>query len=131
MNNPYQRYKEQALSTLTQGELLVKLYEEVIKQLNLAKINIEKKEFAVVNDALIKVLTIINTLDGALNMQVEMSKNLHELYVFLAGEVKKANIKKDSSVIDSILPLFKDLRSSFESAYKQSKIESTGGRAYG
>ena len=41
--NPYQKYQQQSIMTMTQGEMLIKLYDEVIKQLNAVKqFNLEK-----------------------------------------------------------------------------------------
>ena len=34
--NPYQAYKQQSVMTMTQGEMLNKLYEEAAKQLSFA-----------------------------------------------------------------------------------------------
>ena len=36
--NPYQQYQRQSVMTMTQGEMLTKLYDEVIKQMSGAKI---------------------------------------------------------------------------------------------
>ena len=35
--NPYQKYQQQSIMTMTQGEMLIKLYDEVNKQLNAVK----------------------------------------------------------------------------------------------
>ena len=72
--NPYQQYKEQSLNTLSPGEIVVKLYDELIKQMRISLIGIEKKDYAQVNNALNKAQTIIGTLESSLDMKYEVSK---------------------------------------------------------
>lgn len=116
--NPYQQYKEQALSTLTQGEVLVKLYDEVIKQLSVAKIKIGQNDLGAANDSFIKCQTIVSTLAGSLDMRYPISKELRDMYVFLSKHMLEANMKKDTGMIDDCIPLVRDLRDSFEEADK-------------
>lgn len=120
-NNPYQKYKEQSLSTLTQGELLVKLYEELIKQMKLAVMSIEKKSYDTANNALMKCEVILNTLDSSLDTQYELSKNLRDLYIFIAKQVHQGNIKKDIKLIQDCIPLIRDLRDAFDQAEKENR----------
>ena len=35
--NPYQKYQQQSVMTMTPGEMLTRLYDELIKQLNVFK----------------------------------------------------------------------------------------------
>lgn len=130
--NPYQQYKEQSLNTLAPGEILVKLYEQTIKMLNLSKISIERKDLAAANDALTKAQTIITTLESSLDMRFPISAELRNLYIYLAQQILKANLQKDTAIIDDCIPLVKDLRDSFEQADKLSRINAranVGGRA--
>lgn len=123
MNNPYQQYKEQSLSTLAPGELLVKLFDEAIKQLRLSCIGLEKKDFGMVNDALNKTQTIITALASSLDMRYPISQELRDMYVFFVQQIHQANLKKDPAIVEEIIPLVKDLRDSFEQAEKISRKE--------
>ena len=129
--NAYTQYKNQSLSTMAPGELLVKLFDEMIKQCRLAVIHIEKKDLAAANDSLIKSQTIVSTLDSSLDMRYPVSKELHDFYVFFAKQLLKANMEKNVAVINDLLPLLKDLRDSFDQAEKQSrrKQHAVGGKA--
>ena len=130
--NPYQQYKEQALSTLSPGEVLVKLYEELSKQMLVAIRAIERSDLATANDALIKTQSIISTLAASLDMRYPVSKQLRELYIFLAQQMMKANIQKDTMLIEQCIPLVKELRDSFEQADKinrRNQHAHSGGRA--
>jgi flagellar protein FliS len=123
MNNPYQQYKEQSLSTLAPGELLVRLFDECIKQLRLSCIGISKKNYGMANDALNKAQTILTTLNASLDMRYPISKELREMYIFFVKQISEANIKKNASLVEDILPLIKDMRDSFEQAEKTSRRE--------
>ncbi|MDR2932630.1 MAG: flagellar export chaperone FliS [Oscillospiraceae bacterium] len=122
INNPYQQYKEQSLATLAPGELLVKLFEEAIKQMHLARIAIEKKaDFSVANDCLNKAQTIVSTLTTSLDMRYPISADLRDMYIFIIKQIHTANLKKDTKMIEETIPLLKDLRDSFEQAEKISR----------
>lgn len=119
--NPYQQYKEQSLSTLTPGELLIKLFDELVKQMTLAKIKIGVKDYGAVNNALVKSQTILNTLANSLDMRYPISKELKSMYAFILQQLLQANLKKDSKIIDDCIPLVRDLRESFDQADKLSR----------
>lgn len=119
--NPYTQYKEQSLSTMAPGELLVKLFDEVIKQCRLSAIAIRSKDYGQANDGLTKSQTIITTLMSSLDMRYPISTELREMYVFLGKQLLNANLQKDAILIEQVLPLIKDLRDSFEQADKISR----------
>ena len=121
MNNAYTQYKNQSLSTMGQGELLIKVFDELIKQCRLAEIAFEEKQKGAEHDHLIKAQTIISTLASALDERVTLSGELRSLYTFFALELRDANLKKDGSKVSAILPLIKDLRNTFEQADKLSR----------
>ena len=126
-SNPYEHYKEQALNSLAPGEILVKLFDELLKQCRIATIGIEAKDYGKVNDSLTKMQTILSTLQMALDMNFPISKNLNDLYMFLSQQMLKANINKDVKIIEECVPLFRELRDSFEQAEKMSRIQRAGG----
>lgn len=121
--NPYQQYKEQSLATLAPGELLVKLYDEMVKQMRIAMLSIEKKDYGAVDKSLEKTQTILHTLDSSLNMQYEVSANLRDLYIFIARQLLQANLKKNPKMIEECVPLVRDLRDAFEQADKITRMQ--------
>lgn len=129
MNNAYTQYKNQSLATLTSGELLVKLFEEMIKQCRMAQLSIEKNDLGSANASLQKAQTIVNTLADSLDMRYPISAELKDMYIFFAHQLLEANTKKDVKIIDGLLPLMKDLRDSFAQADKISRMNSAGGKA--
>ena len=43
--NGYQQYKMQSVNTMTRGEMLLLLYDELVKRLTKAELALEKEEF--------------------------------------------------------------------------------------
>ena len=129
--NPYQQYKEQVLSTLGPGEILIKLYDELVKQMMIAKIKIDQDDFAAANLAFGKSQTIVTTLADSLDMQFPISGELRQLYIFFAKQLLDANLKKDVEIINDCIMLVKDLREAFSEANKITRRQQAGvgGRA--
>ena len=118
MSNLYQQYKEASLNTMAPGEILVKLFDEVLIQLKFARIHVETKDMFKANEAFSKAETIINTLNTSLDMKFPISQQLRPMYEFLSQQILQSNIKKDVSMIDEMSSLVRDLRGSFEQAEK-------------
>lgn len=116
INNPYDRYKQQSVMTMTPGEMLLKLYDETIKQLHVAISFIEEGDITKSNVALQKAQRIINYLTTTLDFKYEISNNLAALYAYFIRMIMKANVKKDTSVLKEILPMIADLRDAYSKA---------------
>ena len=43
--NPIMQYQEQAINTMSKGELLIKLYDEILKNINYASILLKQKDY--------------------------------------------------------------------------------------
>ena len=77
--NPYQAYQQQSVMTMTQGEMLLKLYDETIKQLSAAEIFMGEGSIEKTNQALQKAQKIVNHLRATLDFQYEISNQLAAL----------------------------------------------------
>ena len=51
--NPYQKYQQQSVMTMTPGEMLTRLFDELIKQLSAFKEFNSQKDYAQANDCLL------------------------------------------------------------------------------
>jgi len=121
MNNAYQTYKNQSVMTMTQGQMLTAVYDELIKQLNLSLLAFEKNSIPEINRSLQKSQHIINELKGTLNFEYGISNDLNDIYNFFYRAIMNANIKKDSSEIADILQMVTELRNVFSEADKISR----------
>jgi flagellar protein FliS len=113
--NPYAVYKKQSVSTMTPIEIVVKGYYECERQLNRAVHYIQAKEHVQAHNCLDKAGELITAFRAALDMKAggEISENLDALYDFFFRQIIDADIKKDASVIEAILPQIAELRDAF------------------
>lgn len=120
--NPYSRYQEQAVMTMTPGEMVVRLYEEMINQLNRGVSFLEAGNLSEANNALQKSQRIIKHLLATLNFRYEAAHGLSALYQFFNRRIIDGNIKKDASPLKEILPLIIDLKDTFAKAERLSRM---------
>ena len=57
----YQRYREDSLNTMTQGELLLLLYDELIKRLTQAELSLGQENYSRERSAAVSISSIIWT----------------------------------------------------------------------
>ena len=56
----YQQYKQQSINSMTSGELLLMLYDELVKRSTLASIALERQDLPLFESAPDRVTDIIN-----------------------------------------------------------------------
>ena len=109
-NRAHQTYLNNAVSTKSQGQLIIMLYEGAIKFIEQAQTAIEIGHIEEANKNLIKAQNILNELMVTLNFDAEeISNQLMSLYQFLYEQLIQANIKKDSGLLSSVKEILKDL----------------------
>ena len=116
--NPYKKYREQSINTMTQGELLGLLYDTCVKRLNEGVYFIEEKNYSKANESLQKAERILRYLDGTLDRQYEISENLTLLYDYFLRRIMTGNIHKDVAPINEVIPMIEDLGKTFKEAEK-------------
>lgn len=109
-NRAHQTYLNNAVSTKSQGQLIIMLYDGAIKFIEQAQTAIEIGHIEEANKNLIKAQNILNELMVTLNFDAEeISNQLMSLYQFLYEQLIQANIKKDSGLLSSVKEILKDL----------------------
>lgn len=111
--DPYQKYQQQSVMTMTQGEMLTKLYDEIIKQLSAAQQFLAQENPEEVNKALQKAQRILAHLQITLDRKYEISESLDALYDYFIRRIIDANLHKDATPIEEVLPMIVDLRETF------------------
>ena len=116
-------YKETKIKTAGQGQLIVMLYDEAVKQLTraieLLEINkTDKKDpgyIEQISKAIMKTEEIITELMVSLDFDQggEISKNLFSLYTWFNRELMEANISQDAGRMKSIKSMIFDLRNTW------------------
>ncbi|MBO5266464.1 MAG: flagellar export chaperone FliS [Ruminiclostridium sp.] len=123
MNNAYSAYKKQSISTLTPMEIVVKLYDEAEKQINIAIVSIEGKNYETANKCLQKSQDIVNALRSVLDMSIPISTQLDALYDFFNRQLIAANVKKDIQILKELLPMLAELRDAFSQVANMPKTQ--------
>ena len=70
----FQSYKEQSVNTMTQGELLLLLYDELYKRLSQAELMLDQQNYPVYESSIERSVAIIDYLDSTLDRQYPISK---------------------------------------------------------
>ena len=123
MNNAYSAYKKQSISTLTPMEIVVKLYDEAEKQINIAIVSMDGKNYETANKCLQKSQDIVNALRSVLDMSIPISTQLDALYDFFNRQLIAANVKKDTQILKELLPMLAELRDAFSQVANMPKTQ--------
>lgn len=111
--NPYQKYMQQSVSTMTPAQMLIALYDKAVTELKKSIIYIDEKDYSAVNKSISKVEDIVDMLDSNLKVKYEISNNLAAIYDYLRRSLVQANIKKDKELVESLIPFFEELRDAY------------------
>ena len=114
----FQSYKEQSVNTMTQGELLLLLYDELYKRLSKAELMLDQQNFPVYEASIERSVAIIDYLDSTLDRQYPISKNLAQLYEYFTYELGRAKIGRRKEVLDHVKTMVGELRDAFRQAQK-------------
>ena len=116
----YQRYREDALNTMTQGELLLLLYDELIKRLTQAELALSKELYPAFETAVDKSVAIIRYLDDTLDRQYPISGQLTRLYEYFCYELSRVKSGRNQVELERVKRMAGELRDSFREADKHS-----------
>lgn len=112
----FQQYKEQSIDTMTQAELLLTLYDELVKRLTRAEIAMEKKEYEIMEASVDRSCDILYYLRSTLNRSYEISGNLWKLYEFFGYELARVKIGRNGEELKRVKGMVCELRDAFRAA---------------
>ncbi|MDR2941840.1 MAG: flagellar export chaperone FliS [Treponema sp.] len=122
--NASSTYKETKIKTASQGQLIIMLYEEAIKQLNMAIEMLESKnenkkiheKIEQINKAIMKAEEIITELMVSLDFEQggDIAKNLFALYSWFNRELLEASISQNPERIKTVKNMFSELNDSWK-----------------
>ncbi len=134
-------YKETKVTTASQGQLILMLYDEAIRQLNIAielleaeKTNWESYDkIEPVSKAVMKAEEIITELLVSLDFEQggEISKNLFSLYTWFNRELLEANIAQDEERMKVVRNMLAELRDTWDEIIKKHKSEPSNRQSVG
>lgn len=111
----YSAYKNAKITTASQAQLIIMLYTEAIRQINLAiglmRKNEGIKNYEAINNALNKTLDIIGELTASLDFEKgsDIAHNLFSIYSYFSREVSEANLSKKPQELPQIVNLMTSL----------------------
>ena len=114
----YQQYKEQSVNTMTQGELLLLLYDELYKRLSQAELMRDQENYPVYEASIERAVAIIDYLDDTLDRQYPISGNLAQLYEYFTYELSRAKIGRRKELLAHVKTMVGELRDAFRQAQK-------------
>lgn len=118
----YQMYQTQAINTMTKGELLLLLYDEMLKRLTRAEVSLEKGDMDVFYQSVHRTKEIVEYLIDTLNYKYPISKELSKMYEFFLYYLARLDASKNAVMIKDLKELTQDLRDAFAEASKRSGI---------
>lgn len=107
----YQAYRQTQVSTASQGELLIMLFDGAIRFARQGREHLLRNEMEQASEKLIRTQNIVNELNFALNFDAgEIAVNLQRLYEYIYDLLVQANIKKEPEKIDTALQMLGELK---------------------
>lgn len=115
----YEQYKEQSIMTMTPSEMLLLVYDELLKRLTRAEIALDAQEYELFDVSIKKSKEIVRYLKDSLNYEYSISYELRRMYDFFGFELSRIEASRKKETIAEIRPLVKELRDTFEEAGKR------------
>ena len=119
----YQNYKQQSINSMTSGELLLLLYDELVKRSTLASIALDKQDWPAFEAALDRCIDIVDYLDETLDRQYPISHDLARMYDYFTYELSRVKVGRNKKELDRLRPMLTDMRDTFRAAEKNSNIQ--------
>lgn len=109
-------YRRAELGTISQRDLLVRLYQGLERFLGLARAAMARGDIEPAHANCQKAKAILTELAATLDLERggDIAKQLRELYLFLILRTVEANLRKDPAIIDAVLPVVATLRGAWE-----------------
>jgi flagellar protein FliS len=119
-NAKVKNYQKEALKTRVAGadryEIIQMLMAGAIEKMVLAKVAIDKRNLEAKSEHLSKASAILEALRGCLDFKVggEVTENLYALYSYMIDRLIDASIQNDSSIVDEVSLLLKEIKSGWD-----------------
>jgi flagellar protein FliS len=113
-NNSVHAYRETRVKTVSQGRIIVMLYDEALRQIDEAVglLDTGTKQLDRVNNSVVKAQDIITELMVSLDMEQggDIARNLFRLYMFFNDRLMEGNVRKEAKPLVEVRGLMANLR---------------------
>lgn len=103
---------------MTPGEMLILLYDELLKRLMRAELSLKNKDYQVFEQSIQRSIDIVLYLKKTLDNKYQISTELKPMYDFFLYQFSRVKAKRDTTLIVEIRPLIVELRDAFAQAQK-------------
>ncbi len=119
----YETYRKTEVTTLTQAEIIARLFEALESSLKKAKKAIFEGKIAKKGENISRALAIITELDSALNRKEggEIAANLEAIYHYLTIEITEANLKNNTVNLANALRVVKPFKEAWQELAENGK----------
>jgi len=125
----FEKYRRQAVSTQTPGELVVLLYDRAIFHAGTAARAIALKKPSDAHAAIRKAQDIVWYLRGVLDPRYPVSQVLDAYYRTVLDQLSKANIGKDAAPLEDAMRAMRTLRDAWKQLEAQGHRSPAAGKA--
>lgn len=120
--NAYNAYKNNSVNYASKDQLLLLLLDGAVKFSKMARQAILDKEIMKSHENLVKTQDIFTELMITLDQSAgQWAKDIYKVYEFIKERLFEANIKKDITILDEIIPLIEEVRDTWYEAYEVAK----------
>ncbi|UFT98540.1 flagellar export chaperone FliS [Radiobacillus kanasensis] len=118
MQNRYQAYQNNSVTTASPGELTLMLYNGCLKFMKQAKSGIEEENYELKNTNIQRAQAIIQELMITLDQDTPIAKEMMPLYDFINRQLMEANIKNELSLLVEVEELVTQFRDTWKEVIK-------------
>lgn len=119
----YRDQREQTISAMSSGELLLLLYDELVKRLMRAELALNKEDYDLFEADVTRSLEIVRYLDDTLDRQYPVGRDLARLYDFFSYELSRVKAGRNRTELERVKAMVMELRDTFREAEKTSRAE--------
>lgn len=112
----FQQYKEQSVDTMTPGELLLTLYDELVKRLTRAQLALDSQDYALLETTVDRSMDIVHYLSDTLDRSYPISRELARMYEFFCYELVRVKIGRNRTELERVKRMVGELRDAFRVA---------------
>lgn len=126
LNNPYQAYQQNSVSTASPGELTLMLYNGCLKFIKQARQAIQQKNTQEKNLNLQKAQRIIQELMITLNPEAAVSESMMSMYDYINRRLVEANISNDLAILTEVEEYVTEFRDTWKQVIQSTRKQQFG-----
>lgn len=121
MMNSYQQYKKHNVMMANPMELVIMLYNGIIKRLRQAEIAIGEKDIEAANEHLQNAQDLVVELMMGLDLSYGIAQNLLNIYEFVHHQITIINVSKQADGIEPLVSILTSLRDAWEQVHHENR----------